>query len=118
SFNLAGRRGQPRREKMIMTRDKAVKTIIRQRMAATGEPYSVARHAVTDSPDIPDAEPAGIWAVEIEARTSADRARERAERLQMRADQIRRAAEQAQEQADQAQEQADRIQRAADRAER
>ena len=31
---------------MIMTRDKARKTVTRQRMAETGEPYSVARHAV------------------------------------------------------------------------
>jgi len=31
---------------MIMTQDKARKTATRQRMAATGEPYSEARHAV------------------------------------------------------------------------
>src|SRR4029077_20400215 len=31
---------------MIMTQDKARKTATRQRMAETGEPYSVARHAV------------------------------------------------------------------------
>ena len=31
---------------MIMTQDKARKTVTRQRMAETGEPYSVARHAV------------------------------------------------------------------------
>jgi hypothetical protein len=31
---------------MIMTQDKARKATIRQRMAETGEPYSVARHAV------------------------------------------------------------------------
>jgi hypothetical protein len=29
-----------------MTRDKAQKTAIRQRMAQTGEPYSVARHVI------------------------------------------------------------------------
>ena len=31
---------------MIMTQDKARKIAARQRMAETGEPYSVARHAV------------------------------------------------------------------------
>ena len=31
---------------MIMTQDKARKAAIRYRMAQTGEPYSVARHAV------------------------------------------------------------------------
>src|SRR5438105_9248469 len=31
---------------MIMTQDKARKAATRQRMAKTGEPYSVARHAV------------------------------------------------------------------------
>ncbi len=34
-----------------MTRDKAIKVAIRQRMAETGEPYSVARRAVADAPD-------------------------------------------------------------------
>jgi hypothetical protein len=34
---------------MIMTENKAQKTAIRQRMAETGEPYSVARHAVQAS---------------------------------------------------------------------
>ena len=38
---------------MIMTRDKALKFVIRQRMARTGEPYSVARRLVTEH----DAEP-------------------------------------------------------------
>jgi hypothetical protein len=33
---------------MIMTQDKARKAATRQRMAETGEPYSVARHAVED----------------------------------------------------------------------
>jgi hypothetical protein len=31
---------------MIMTENKALKAAIRERMAETGEPYSVARHAV------------------------------------------------------------------------
>ena len=34
-----------------MTQDKALKIAIRQRMAATGEPYSVARHAVLEGLD-------------------------------------------------------------------
>ncbi len=33
---------------MIMTRDKAFKVAVRQRMAQTGEPYSVAKRLVTD----------------------------------------------------------------------
>src|SRR5262249_56977183 len=41
----ASRRGRTRREETIMTRNKAQKTAIRQRMAVTGEPYSVARRA-------------------------------------------------------------------------
>src|SRR2546430_13945366 len=45
-FTSAGRRGQTRQEEMIMTQDKARKAATRQRMAETGEPYSVARHAV------------------------------------------------------------------------
>ena len=43
---MAGRRGPTRREEMIMTQDKARKAATRQRMAETGEPYSVARRAV------------------------------------------------------------------------
>ena len=44
--SMAGRRGPTRREEMIMTQDRARKIATRQRMAETGEPYSVARHAV------------------------------------------------------------------------
>src|SRR5580704_16076937 len=44
--SMAGRRGPTRPEEMIMTQDKARKIATRQRMAETGEPYSVARHAV------------------------------------------------------------------------
>src|SRR5450432_4247692 len=46
---MAGRRGPTRREELIMTQDKARKIATRQRMAETGEPYSVARHAVEDA---------------------------------------------------------------------
>jgi hypothetical protein len=47
-----------------MTQDKARKFAIRQRMAETGEPYSVARHAVEDehvSSAGPLESPAGTW---------------------------------------------------------
>jgi hypothetical protein len=39
--------GGPAGKKMIMTQDMARKTAIRRRMAATGEPYSVASNAIT-----------------------------------------------------------------------
>jgi hypothetical protein len=45
---------------MIMTENKAQKTAIRERMARTGEPYSVARRAVL-SGHVPAAGPAGSW---------------------------------------------------------
>ncbi|MGH3225531.1 MAG: hypothetical protein ACRDPY_43740, partial [Streptosporangiaceae bacterium] len=45
-FTVAGRRGPTRREEITMTENKAQKSAIRQRMAATGEPYSVARREV------------------------------------------------------------------------
>jgi hypothetical protein len=45
---------------MIMTENKAQKTAIRERMARTGEPYSVARRAVL-SGHVPSAGPAGSW---------------------------------------------------------
>jgi hypothetical protein len=44
---------------MIMTEYKAQKIAIRERMARTGEPYSVARRAVLSRPDT--GEPAGAW---------------------------------------------------------
>src|SRR5438105_196501 len=56
---MAGRRGPTRREEMIMTQDKARKAATRQRMAETGEPYRVARHAVeTEAADQSATEPA------------------------------------------------------------
>ena len=48
SYIQAGRRGPTRQEDMIMTQNKAQKSVIRQRMAETGEPYSVARRSVQD----------------------------------------------------------------------
>ena len=81
---------------MIMTEDKARKMATRQRMAETGEPYSVARHAVereqaedqpapdSVAPDLDDGDgdEAGLSAQERldRARLVADQARERAER--------------------------------------
>jgi hypothetical protein len=53
SFPQASRRGPTRREEMIMTRHKAQKTAARQRMAQTGEPYSVARKATQAGADSP-----------------------------------------------------------------
>src|SRR5579859_4983580 len=43
--------GRLAREATIMTEDKARKIATRQRMAETGEPYSVARRAVEDEHD-------------------------------------------------------------------
>jgi hypothetical protein len=43
---MAGRRGPPRREELIMTENKAQKNAVRRRMAETGESYSVARRAI------------------------------------------------------------------------
>src|ERR1700691_4560188 len=46
--------GRLAREETIMTQDKARKIAARQRMSETGEPYSVARHAVQDEHDTTD----------------------------------------------------------------
>src|SRR5215469_10936987 len=56
---MAGRRGPTRREDMIMTENKAQKTAIRERMARTGEPYSVARRAVLSGQPPPG--PTASW---------------------------------------------------------
>src|SRR6185312_10970878 len=58
---MAGRRGPTRREAMIMTQDKARKAAARQRMAQTGEPYSVARHTVEQERGAPGAPGEGGW---------------------------------------------------------
>ena len=57
AFTEAGRRGQTPREELIMTEDKIRKIAIRARMAATGEPYNVARRAVEDSRPLAAADP-------------------------------------------------------------
>ena len=91
-----------------MTEDKARKIATRQRMAETGEPYSVARHVVEreqcgdEAPDRPVADrPGAESAAEDEggltAREWADRARERADQARERAEHARERAEQADE---------------------
>ena len=101
-----------------MTRNKAQKSAARQRMARTGEPYSVARRAVS-SPDAlapgaasgtgtaqqdsagitpeerytREAEAAGVPAAEIEARLAGFRAQEAADWAQRAAEQARELAE-------------------------
>src|SRR5208283_3670439 len=130
--------GRPAGKEMIMTEDKARKIATRQRMAETGEPYSVARHAVereqaedqpapdSVAPDLDDGDwdEAGLSAQERldRARLVADQARERAERARERAEQeeqeqARRRASQARAAAEEAQRRADRAEHEADLAE-
>ena len=99
-----------------MTQDKARKTATRQRMAETGEPYSVARHAVEN-----EAAGAQSAADEVggpsyveQARDLADRARRRADEAQDRADQAQERAERAEEAASMADAAADMAAEAAD----
>jgi hypothetical protein len=132
---LAGRRGQPRQEEMIMTQDKARKTAIRRRMAETGEPYSVARNvigtaigagpvAAEEAAEDPnfleitaeedyasryarEAEEAGMPPAELQARVAAVQAQERADRAQDAADRGLDRADRAVEAAVQAEDRAD-----------
>ena len=110
---------------MIMTQDKARKAAIRQRMAETGEPYSVARHVVErehegaaaedplsagrgapprdDAWYAREAEETGIPVAELrvmDLADLADRARERAEEAEETLGVAREAAELAQQAAD------------------
>ena len=85
-----------------MTQDKARKIATRQRMAETGEPYSVARHAVESEHSEDEAAPDGIsrdgaapGEGGLSAQKHADRARELAEHAQERAERARERAEQA-----------------------
>jgi hypothetical protein len=95
-----------------MTQDKARKSAIRQRMAATGEPYSVASHAVRDTRDAaeePDSTPrddADPGRAE-RARRLAERARAVAEQAEIRAERADEAASAAESAADMTQEAAD-----------
>jgi hypothetical protein len=110
---------------MIMTQDKARKAATRQRMAETGEPYSVARHAVEREHEgaaaedplsagrgasprddrwyASEAEEAGITVAELRVQhlaDLADKARERAEEAEETVGVAREAAELAQQAAD------------------
>jgi len=59
---------------MIMTQDKARKSAARQRMAETGEPYSVARHATAaHQPDAATANPPGTTTANPPDATAAHR---------------------------------------------
>src|SRR5215469_657628 len=101
---------------MIMTKNKAQKTATRQRMAETGEPYSVARKAAQAGAEGPglsetpaeqypretpeeqylrEAEEAGVPAADLEMLQLFFQARERAGRLRQAAERARERAEQA-----------------------
>jgi hypothetical protein len=121
-----------------MTQNKAQKTATRQRMAETGEPYSVARHMVEagqvpgESPEPPEtgryatprddrwyamvAEEAGISVAEFRAQEEAARLADLAGEAQWRADAAQERADLAQERAEQAEEAAELAQAAADMA--
>src|SRR5690348_18478218 len=71
---------------MIMTQDKAKKTAARQRMAETGEPYSVARHAVENEAAAENAAGIGVPEDTGERRSYAEQAQDLAERARRRAD--------------------------------
>jgi hypothetical protein len=98
---------------MIMTEDKARKIAARQRMAQTGEPYSVARHAVEDehasSADPLDGMAEGAGAAEAQTRPQeqAEQARGLAERARIQAERAEEAADRAEEAADLTQEAAE-----------
>jgi hypothetical protein len=107
---------------MIMTQDKARKIAIRQRMAETGEPYSVARHAVEDeyvssagpleSPaDLSEGMTGDAGDAEAlpqeQARDLAEQARDLAEQARIRAERAGEAADRAEEAADLTQEAAE-----------
>jgi hypothetical protein len=115
-----------------MTQHKARKIAIRQRMAETGEPYSVARHAVQDEPDAPEDVRDDDWdeaaldqADEADHTDEADHAdnvydaddSEAEARAREQADQARQLAEQARYLAEQARERAERAEEAAEQAE-
>jgi DNA repair exonuclease SbcCD ATPase subunit len=122
---MASRRGPTRQEKVIMTEDKARKIAARQRMAETGEPYSVARRVVQDEHDSsedlvdpahedPAAQEPDTGADEFRAAEQADQARRLADHARDLAEQARLRAERADEEATAAEEAADLTQEAAD----
>ena len=106
--------GRPAGKEMIMTQDKTRKAATRQRMAETGEPYSVARHAVEREHDASESSAAGNSDREMGVGEAgfgppehADRARQLAEEAQERAERVRERAERANEAAMVAHEAAD-----------
>src|SRR5580693_7687172 len=143
SCTLAGRRGRSRREETIVTRDKAHKTAIRERMAATGEPYSEARRMLLDpaagppgapvpeDPAIPaagfpetpeeryarEAAAAGMPSAAVAAQGILCAAQDMADRAQERPNRERQAADEARARADAAEEAAERAEEQAELAE-
>jgi chromosome segregation ATPase len=112
---------------MTMTQDKAQKTAARQRMAQTGEPYSVARretereHAASATTD-PDSGAAATprddnWYASVAAAAGISvgmfKAQEQAANASRLLDQARIRADQAQERADSEQERAEQLEEAA-----
>jgi hypothetical protein len=108
-----------------MTQNKAQKIAARQRMAQTGEPYSVARRAAerartagatTDPDNAGQATPRddnSCASVAAEAGISVGRFKEQAAKAQQLLDQARIRAEQAQERADREQDRAEQVEEAA-----
>ena len=96
---------------MIMTADKARKIAARQRMAETGEPYSVARHAVQGEHAAPGGPPEGVagdvGADEVRPPEQAGQARRLAEQARIQAERAAETADRAEEAADLAEEVAD-----------
>jgi hypothetical protein len=93
--------------------DKARKIATRQRMAETGEPYSVARRAVEDE-HASSADPLGGMAEDTGAAEAQTRSQEQAEQARRLAEQARIRAERAEEAADQAEEAAELTREAAE----
>ncbi|HXL88772.1 MAG TPA: hypothetical protein VN969_07315 [Streptosporangiaceae bacterium] len=92
---------------MIMTRNKAQKAVTRQRMAETGEPYTVARRATLSSDDpsseeqyAREAREAGVSEAEIAAQLAAFRLRDAAEQARELADAAEEAADVAERRAE------------------
>ena len=124
---MASRRGPSRQGRTIVTADKARKIATRQRMAETGEPYSVARHAVEDErdarDDLHDSEGDGLadtgladagLAAQADDSDATARGQEPADEARQLAEHARDLAERARERAERAEEVAERAEEAAD----
>ena len=107
-----------------MTSNKAQKNATRQRMAETGEPYSVARkatagraeHEVSETPEeryLRDAEASGVSEADLDVMRAVFQARKQRDRLRQAAELAREQADEAEEAAVRAEERADRAQEAA-----